>query len=232
MSIERILAHTTNNAGGCWIWAGATDKSNPMLRISQPKRKLVSARRYAYEVHNQVSVPANFVVTSICKDSLCVNPAHLTAVKRGKHGHRLIGDWKVEHCKRGHEFSYWNTGQHNSGNRFCIACDKDHARQYAATKRTENPEYERALRQARINEKQRVVDAFKSLAGCRDCKESNPICLDFHHNDPEGKLESVSSLVRSQRDIDVILTEMKKCTVICSNCHRKLHAQERQQEGI
>lgn len=230
MSIERILAHITKEENGCWLWTGFVDKTSPMLRVSQPKRKLVSARRYAYEAHNRVCVPPSFVITATCKNSKCVNPAHLAAVARGKQGHRLVGDWKTEHCQRGHEFSEWNTGFHTSGNRFCIACDKEHYRQYAIRKRQENPGYEKRLRHARVGEKQRIVDAFKSLGGCKHCGETNPICLDFHHDNADDKYDTISSLVRGQRTIDVIFAEMKKCTVLCANCHRKLHASEKVKE--
>lgn len=227
MSINRILAHVVESDEGCWIWVGTLDKSNPMLRVSQPKRKLVSARRYAYEAHNQVSVPPSFVVTSICKNSLCCNPAHLTAQKRGTHSHRLVGSWKVEYCQNGHEFSQWNTGTQNSGKRFCIVCDKTHAKQYAARKRLENPEYERQLRLSRIAEKQDIVQALKALAGCSKCGETDPDCLDFHHKNPEDKIDTISTLVRSQRTKDAIFEEIKKCDILCANCHRKLHAAEK-----
>jgi hypothetical protein len=228
MSIERILAHITKEENGCWLWVGTCDKgTSPVLRVSQPTRKLVSARRYAYEAHNQVCVPSDFVVTATCKVSKCVNPAHLVALKRGKQGHRLIGDWKPEHCQHGHEFSVWNTGHQNSGKRFCIACDKDHAKRYMAQRRAENPQHEKDLRDARRKLKQSTIDALKALFTCQRCGESNPICLDFHHSDPSQKDETISTLVYHQRSLDVIIAEAKKCQVLCANCHRLVHAAEK-----
>ena len=225
MSIERILAHVTKQENGCWIWAGAMDKTNPMLRVSQPKRKLVSARRYAYEAYNQVSVPSEFVVTSVvCKDSKCVNPAHLAAIKRGTHGHRLIGSWKIEHCERGHEFSEWNTGYQNSGKRFCIACDKNHAKEYAAKRRTEIPEYVKKVRIERATKLRDWVKAQKTA--CSICGESDPICLDFHHKDASQKKFTIASEAGNMA-IPKLMEEIAKCNLLCSNCHRKLHAKER-----
>lgn len=223
MSLDRILAHASKEETGCWIWTGAMDKTSPMLRVSQPTRKIVSARRYAYEAHNQVCVPTDFVVTALCKNSKCVNPAHLAAVKRGKQGHRLIGDWKSEHCQHGHEFSIWNTSINRSGNRLCIACDKNRHKTNMARWRAENPEHLKLLRDQRIVSLYRWVDTLK--VACILCGEPDTILLDFHHKDPSTKLTSISNAIRSQWSKEKILGEIEKCDVICVRCHRKHHAE-------
>lgn len=228
MSLDRITAHITTTEQNCWLWDGAIDKKetafpSPMLRLSNPRR-LVSARRYAYEAHNQVSVPSDYIVTAICKNSLCVNPVHLTAQKRGKQGFRQIGEWKVEHCKRGHEFSPWNTGKQPKG-RFCIACDKARRRENMRRWRETNLPYEKSLRDTRRKKKQALVNSLKKC--CAQCGEPDQSCLDFHHLDPTSKHDTVANLIYGQASNDMILTEIEKCIVLCANCHRKLHAQER-----
>ncbi len=66
---------------------------------------------------------------------------------------------------------------------------------------------------------------YKQKSGCRLCGEnSSPDALDFHHIDPNTKLLSLSSMVRSS-GILAMLNEIEKCVVICSNCHRKMHAE-------
>lgn len=214
--------------GECWIWVGFCDKANPVLRVSMPKRKIVSARRYSYETHNDVAVPTNFVVTSTCKDSKCVNPAHLTAQKRGGSvARRQIGFWRPEHCQRGHEFSEWNTGTSRSGKRFCIKCDRDHAKEYATIRRREKAEHLEALRIARFQARKKFVDEIKMEKGCSQCPEKDPTCLDFHHTDPTDKTDTISSLARNCASEEVLISEMAKCEILCANCHRKLHAAER-----
>ena len=224
MPLDRIRAHVTIEQD-CWLWNGTVDKTTPILRVSEPKRKLVSARRYAYEVHNQVCVPSTQVVTNTCKNSLCVNPAHLTAQTRGRHGHRKVLGWKVEHCKRGHEFSVWNTGTQKSG-KLCLACDRANRRANTAKHRAENPEHDKELRANRRKAKQDFVNSLKT--SCHVCGESDPACLDFHHIDPETKIETVASLVYGQCSQESILEEIRKCVVLCSNCHRKLHSKEKE----
>jgi len=53
----------------------------------------------------------------ICRNKLCVNPAHLQAVSKKEHG-KL--DLKT-HCLRGHEFTESNTYRNNN-KRYCREC--------------------------------------------------------------------------------------------------------------
>ncbi len=72
-----------------------------------------------------------------------------------------------------------------------------------------------------------VVNAIKAERGCMSCGESHPATLDFHHRDPMQKTLSVGTFVCRTTQIELILEEIAKCDVLCSNCHRKLHWQQR-----
>ncbi len=65
---------------------------------------------------------------------------------------------------------------------------------------------------------------LKSTLQCAKCHENHPACLEFHHDDPSKKETTINSAIW-QRDWgkDRILAEAAKCTVLCANCHRKLH---------
>lgn len=65
---------------------------------------------------------------------------------------------------------------------------------------------------------------YKNNKKCYFCDESESVCLDFHHIDEDTKNYNVSSMTRNTYSIDRIEEEMDKCIIICSNCHRKLHA--------
>lgn len=66
---------------------------------------------------------------------------------------------------------------------------------------------------------------YKQRSGCRLCGEnSSPDVLDFHHIDPGVKKMSITSMAR-MRGMLSILEEIEKCVVLCSNCHRKMHAE-------
>lgn len=62
---------------------------------------------------------------------------------------------------------------------------------------------------------------------CRRCGFSDPRALDFHHREPDQKVKSVSRMITDRTDIGIIFEEIEKCDVLCSNCHRILHAEER-----
>lgn len=88
-------------------------------------------------------------------------------------------------------------------------------------------------RQARY--KDRIIawiTAYKQERGCKICGEKHPACLDFHHRDPMQKkdgMTSMSALIRTGRaGMKTIRLEVAKCDVICANCHRKHHWEERE----
>ncbi len=64
---------------------------------------------------------------------------------------------------------------------------------------------------------------FKATLKCEQCGERHPACLEFHHTDPKQKEQHISTAVQSGWGLNHIEDEIKKCIVLCSNCHRKLH---------
>lgn len=69
------------------------------------------------------------------------------------------------------------------------------------------------------------INEVKGQSSCEVCGESRTVCLDFHHREPEAKKFSVAEGVNCS--VAVLDKEIKKCMVVCSNCHRVLHSQER-----
>ena len=72
----------------------------------------------------------------------------------------------------------------------------------------------------------RKINAIKYKgSSCLDCGISFPeepyVIFDFHHRDPSQKDVDWGKLkLRSQKSIN---TELDKCDLLCSNCHRKRH---------
>jgi len=58
---------------------------------------------------------------------------------------------------------------------------------------------------------------------CKVCREDHPSRLDFHHRDPKQKYKGVMEMARDGYSEERILKEIKKCDVLCSNCHRYHH---------
>ena len=64
---------------------------------------------------------------------------------------------------------------------------------------------------------------IKSKGSCVKCGASHVAILDFHHLDPTGKEEHVSTAAWKGWALDRLQTEIDKCVLICANCHRVLH---------
>jgi 5-methylcytosine-specific restriction endonuclease McrA len=66
-----------------------------------------------------------------------------------------------------------------------------------------------------------VREYKRSSGGCRRCETGDPDCLVFHH--PGEKGETVATLVANGRPLREVQSEVERCVVLCSNCHRKEH---------
>jgi transcription elongation factor Elf1 len=66
------------------------------------------------------------------------------------------------------------------------------------------------------------LDEYRATLTCSRCPENHPSCLDFHHPNDDKELNIGKSTTRDCT-IEKIKAEIKKCIVLCSNCHKKLH---------
>ena len=69
-------------------------------------------------------------------------------------------------------------------------------------------------------------DEFKATLKCTKCGFNHPAALDFHHKDPALKEHNVHKLL-ANKQFTKAYKEIEKCVVLCSNCHRIHHFEER-----
>lgn len=85
----------------------------------------------------------------------------------------------------------------------------------------------KAQRLAHAVERKEYMKAFynrlKENLECERCGENHPATLQFHHRDPQKKDFNLSAAVRDGYGVERIKREVAKCTVLCANCHAKLH---------
>lgn len=95
-----------------------------------------------------------------------------------------------------------------------------------------NPQRDKETRNIRDRRKRaelrRWYVEYKSNLTCSVCEENHPATLEFHHKDPSTKIMEIGTMVSSVPKFskEKIISEMDKCLVICSNCHKKLHWNE------
>ncbi len=75
----------------------------------------------------------------------------------------------------------------------------------------------------RINKRRRElrewVSSLKNIP-CTDCKKEYPaVVMQFDHLGDEKKVDTVSKLVSGQYSRETILREIRKCEIVCANCH-------------
>lgn len=73
---------------------------------------------------------------------------------------------------------------------------------------------------------------YKSKLKCELCGyDKHPAALDFHHigND---KVDGVPQVMANTKNKERTLEEIKKCIVVCSNCHRILHYERDRGETV
>src|SRR5437899_1964598 len=96
----------------------------------------------------------------------------------------------------------------------CRQCHKDW---HTANKAHHNALILARTRRIRIEWAQRIVDYLEAHP-CVDCGEADPLVLEFDHL--RDKVANVSTLVRNLRSWRAIEAEIRKCEVVCANCHR------------
>jgi len=150
------------------------------------------------------------------------------------------------HCPQGHEYTpentYWHTKRDRIGerrSRVCRQCSKERmqrkrldpkeqerGRKRTARWRKRHPEKYRKGYERSHAEKKQILDQARA-GGCVRCGESDLACLDFHHRDGGITKEGHIGFIR-RFSVERILAEIVKCDVLCANCHRKHHRDERE----
>lgn len=80
------------------------------------------------------------------------------------------------------------------------------------------------IKHVRRNKRERIdrFAAWKKTLQCSLCPETFSRCLDFHHLDPSHKDFGIAEQVR-ETSIEKMKEELRKCAVVCKNCHVKVH---------
>lgn len=90
-----------------------------------------------------------------------------------------------------------------------------------------NKQYYIDKREERVSNAKDWLNDYKSNLSCDECGFDHPAALDFHHVDKFSKTASIGTLVLRGWTLGKILEEIAKCRVLCSNCHRILHYEQR-----
>lgn len=130
---------------------------------------------------------------------------------------------RCQEAKPVEDFAWRRRGRGQRDN-MCRPCRSAYGKEHYAANR------QRYIDQARIQkdrlrlERTVYLIEFFATHPCVDCEERDPVVLEFDHL--RDKLFSIG-LALSSRSWPSILDEMRKCEVVCANCHRKRTARRR-----
>ena len=91
--------------------------------------------------------------------------------------------------------------------------------------RKNNPKLLRLYNKQRRKIRRQYINDYKSSRGCKLCGYNKCAeALVFHHPNDDKKF-GISEL--TTHSLEKLKKEMAKCEVLCANCHREVHTDER-----
>ncbi len=106
--------------------------------------------------------------------------------------------------------------------RWCKACRAAYDRAYH--KKT----WESGVRPAQVAKRRQrnreFIWEYLSDKACMDCGETDIVILEFDHQ--RNKEYNISEMSGKTSSLAKILEEMKKCEIVCANCHRRRTAKQ------
>ena len=153
-----------------------------------------------------------------------------------------IADLSKEFNKGKTTIRYWlrnfnlktnNKTKRQFENKNCVVCEKllvGNQLKFCSNNCKSKFSYNNSNSSDRQNKKgvQRKLFLINLMGGkCQMCGYSKNIgAFDFHHEKREDKVFNLDSRTLSNRTMDSIILESKKCILLCSNCHREYHNPE------
>ncbi len=110
----------------CWKWIGSVSNGYGYFCVN---RKAFKAHRLAY-LYKKGPIKKGLILDHLCRNTVCVNPAHLEPVTIGENTKRgdtfIARNMAKTHCSKGHALTPDNIYRRPSqpGYRVCATCQK------------------------------------------------------------------------------------------------------------
>jgi hypothetical protein len=108
----------------------------------------------------------------------------------------------------------------------CRPCRSAYHREHYLANKQRYVDQARTRQQALRRERTTYLLDYFARHPCMDCGEDDPVVLEFDHLDADAKSFNIGQAL-SYRRWQSILDEIKKCEVVCANCHRRRTARRR-----
>ena len=101
---------------------------------------------------------------------------------------------------------------------------------YGRNSYVKNKQQIMSRRKARRAKNRQYIADYKKGRCCENCGIVKEHLLNFHHKDPEKKLFKISNGI--DKSFNKLAMEVKKCVLLCYNCHFDLHHNLKNKEKI
>jgi hypothetical protein len=120
-----------DTSGDCWLWTAGVGKNGYGLFKPSDADGTTTVHRYALSLAGR-DIPEGMHVDHLCRNRLCVNPAHLDVVTQAENNRRAMAARPTPTaCKYGHALTSDNLKPRENGRTRCAECQRRAAREYA-----------------------------------------------------------------------------------------------------
>lgn len=119
--------------GACWPWTAYVHRNGYGKFMVERKPRM--AHRVAFEI-TRGPIPPDRYLDHLCRNRICVNPAHLEPVTQAENNRRADSGWAAKtHCPAGHPYAGNNLVVNTAGRRECRICMRARAAAYRERRR-------------------------------------------------------------------------------------------------
>jgi len=122
-------------------------------------------------------------------------------------------------CKEEKPLSEFSKKRKTTHQSYCKECQSIYRKEW----HEKNKQNQKIKRTERKKQALKFTQDIKKKSWCSVCEEDRWYCLDFHHKNESNKKHDISYMAKNGYSTDAILKEIKKCIVLCKNCHAELH---------
>ena len=122
---------------------------------------------------------------------------------------------KCYYCYESNQTLYVRDGKQL---KVCVSCYEQHYAPFCKSKEEQKLSIKNAEKRQRVKRQKFIMNHLKENP-CIDCGGTNILTLEYDHRSPELKYDNIATLV-ARGSIRKLKEELKKCDVVCANCHR------------
>lgn len=125
-------------------------------------------------------------------------------------------------CKDEKELDLFNKNKSRKDgyNNICRECSNISSKRYYKDNTEKHNKFVRERSKKSVTENRiKYVELLKNSC-CVRCGFDNIVALEFDHKDEVNKINGIGKMVSAGYSWETILEEIKKCELVCANCHR------------